>query len=66
MVRRITFTIKDDGKIEVDANGFKGKTCIKDTDKALLGLGPTLQNRTLKAEYQQTEVATTQQERCGQ
>ena len=50
-MKKITFIFKEDGKIQTDAEGFTGDTCIKETEKLLATLEPELEKRTLKAEH---------------
>ena len=55
MTRRIVFLIKD-GKITSDAQGFKGQTCLKETEKILAGLNAKCESRRLKPEWNDSEV----------
>lgn len=57
-VKRIVFTIKEDGTIETDASGYKGPQCEVDVENILKDLQPQKVSRRLKPEY---NVVDTQQ-----
>jgi hypothetical protein len=59
MRRKIVFKISiADAKISSDAQGFKGKSCIKETEKLLAGLNAKCQSRNFKPEYNYVETET--------
>jgi hypothetical protein len=59
MRRKITFKINiEDGTIATDAQGFKGQTCIKETEKLLAGLNAKCQSRNLKPEWNYVDQET--------
>lgn len=49
-MKRITFTFKEDGSVDTDANGFLGDECIKTTEKLLSTLETKLVERKTKVE----------------
>lgn len=57
---RIVMTFSPDGKVKVDAQGFKGQTCVKRVEEIMKTLDPkaTLKDRTLKPEYYQNVTTT--------
>ncbi len=63
-MKRIKFIFKN-GKVEVDAEGFKGKDCIKTTDEILSILNAEVKKRNLKPEYYREKVATREYEVNG-
>jgi hypothetical protein len=50
-MRKVVFTFKEDGSVETDANGFKGKDCVKLTEEMLKGLDAKLESRKVKGEF---------------
>ena len=48
MKRRIRFVFKEDGTVQVDAEGFVGSECIVATDKLIKSLEPELLKREFK------------------
>ncbi len=54
-MKKITITF-DGNSVTTDAEGMKGKNCVKETEKLLAHLKPTLVNRKLKKEYKQEAV----------
>ncbi|MCS7124583.1 MAG: DUF2997 domain-containing protein [Candidatus Bathyarchaeota archaeon] len=50
-MKRIVFIFKDDGSVEVDAEGFQGSECVDLTDRLLKPLDPKLESRKIKGEY---------------
>jgi len=51
MKRRIRFVFKEDGTVQVDAEGFVGSECIVATDKLIKSLEPELLKREFKREF---------------
>lgn len=59
MTKQIVFKINiDTGKLTTDAQGFKGQTCLKETEKLLKDLNATRESRRLKAEYNEVKEGT--------
>lgn len=50
-MKKITFTFKENGSTEVDAENYKGKACLSETEKLLATLDAKLETRKLKPEY---------------
>ena len=50
-MKRIVFTIGENGSVKADSSGFHGDVCVRDTAKALAGLDAKLETQTKKAEY---------------
>jgi len=50
-MKKLTFTFKEDDTVSVDAVGYKGPTCTKDTDKLLATLNAQLDKRDIKKEF---------------
>jgi hypothetical protein len=63
-MRKFIFTIDENGKLTVEGQGFKGATCLKETEKLLKVVNVKMQSRRLKAEYNQivegTQIRQTQ------
>ena len=47
---KIKFTIHKDGRVEADASGFSGTSCLRESEKLLRALGRQVR-QTLKEEY---------------
>lgn len=54
-MRTITIRIKEDGTIQAEAHGYKGKRCSKDLDYLLAGTGDRKVVK-VKPEYYQEET----------
>lgn len=64
MVRQIVFKVDlETGKLSVDAQGFKGKACLKETDKLLAGLTAKQERQVKKGEYYATETVRSKVQR---
>jgi hypothetical protein len=50
-MRKIVFTFREDGSVEIDAEGFKGNDCVKVTEQLLKGLDAKLETRKVKGEF---------------
>jgi len=50
-MRKVKFIFHEDGTVETDASGFKGKECIEMTEKLLKGLDAELNHRKIKGEF---------------
>lgn len=54
-MKRITIIFNGD-KVQTNAEGYEGQSCVSDTEKILEPLKPKLQDRKLKPEYNKTGV----------
>ncbi len=54
MSKEIEYTIKPDGTVEVDLQGFKGQGCSQTADEVMKNLGKDI-NKDKKREYFDTE-----------
>lgn len=54
MAEEIEFTIDENGQVEIEANGFKGKGCAKVIDELAKAIGTKVKT-TLKQDYYQPE-----------
>ena len=52
----ITITAKEDGTLQTEAQGFKGKACLTETLKILRNLNAKQTSQRLKSEYNQVGV----------
>jgi len=50
-MKKVKFIFHEDGTVETDASGFKGKECIETTEKLLKGLNAELKHRKVKGEF---------------
>lgn len=60
MTKQINITIGEDGSVEIESSGFKGKSCAEVTKVFEQALGST-KERKFKPEYYQQEESKHQQ-----
>lgn len=53
--RKVTLLIEEDGSVQIDVSGVKGKTCTELTADVEKALG-VVKNRSCKVEYNQLSV----------
>lgn len=66
MAKEIEYTIRPDGTVEFDLQGFKGQGCAETADQIIKRLGKDVKRDRKQEYYQAEQVKVNQSGKCGQ